>query len=179
MRWRWWFVSHLLSCEAQTSRHAQHPPLPQPRQIPPGHHPMREIKQSNPIQSNSIQSNLIQFNSIQFNIIFQFYLLPQARRTSTTTHTGSFRLSVAVSRQSRPPQTHLPSTTKLTFEMEQHVRLVILEHLRDELSVHVLSVDFLPSASIPTSIHPSNSSHSESYVKRFIQDHHSLIELLL
>jgi hypothetical protein len=34
--------------------------------------------------------------------------------------------------------------------MEQHVRLVVLEHLSDELDVHVLHVDFLR---YPVSLH--------------------------
>ena len=45
-----------------------------------------------------------------------------------------------------------------TFEMKQHVRLVILEHLSHKLDVHVLYVDLLE-----TSVH----------------DHHRLVELLL
>ena len=30
-----------------------------------------------------------------------------------------------------------------TFKMEQNIRLVVLEHLRHELNIHVLDVDFL------------------------------------
>ncbi len=30
-----------------------------------------------------------------------------------------------------------------TFEVEEHVRLVVLEHLCDELDIHVLDVDLL------------------------------------
>lgn len=37
------------------------------------------------------------------------------------------------------PMMHAP----LTFEMEQDIGLVILEHLRHKLGVHVLDVDFL------------------------------------
>lgn len=31
----------------------------------------------------------------------------------------------------------------LTLEMEQNIGLIVLEHLRDELNVHVLNVDLL------------------------------------
>lgn len=30
-----------------------------------------------------------------------------------------------------------------TFQMEQHIRLIILKHLSDELDIHVLDVYFL------------------------------------
>jgi hypothetical protein len=45
-----------------------------------------------------------------------------------------------------------------TFEMEQNVRLVVLEHLRNQLSVHVLNIDLL---------------------KVLVQHHDSFIQLLL
>lgn len=32
---------------------------------------------------------------------------------------------------------------ELTFEMKEHIGLVVLEHLGDELDVHVLYVDLL------------------------------------
>jgi hypothetical protein len=35
------------------------------------------------------------------------------------------------------------SMDRLTFQVEQHVRLVVLEHLRYELDVHVLHIDLL------------------------------------
>lgn len=30
-----------------------------------------------------------------------------------------------------------------TFKVEENIRLVVLEHLRDKLNIHVLDVDFL------------------------------------
>ena len=32
----------------------------------------------------------------------------------------------------------------LTFQVEQNIGLVVLEHLRHEFHVHILNVDFLP-----------------------------------
>jgi len=57
---------------------------------------------------------------------------------------GSFKLSVA-GRGQRLHTAHrwVLAQWKYTFEMEEHVRLVILEHLRDQLDVHVLDVDLL------------------------------------
>jgi hypothetical protein len=58
-------------------------------------------------------------------------------------HDGCLRLSVAVGVVSfvrLDESQHPPPTLK----MEQHVRLVVLEHLSHELDVHVLDVDFLP-----------------------------------
>lgn len=83
------------------------------------------------------------------------------------------RTSVPSAENFPPPQN--PPPPPPTFEMKQHVRLVILKHLRHELGVHVLRVDILPQRQ-PSSIHTQ---FICTYVKRFIQDHHSLIEFLL
>lgn len=41
-----------------------------------------------------------------------------------------------------PPEV-LGGASELTFKMKQNVRLVVLEHLGDQLNVHVLNVDLL------------------------------------
>ena len=38
---------------------------------------------------------------------------------------------------------------EITFQVEEDVRLVVLEHLRDELDVHVLDIDLLMKPSVP------------------------------
>lgn len=53
---------------------------------------------------------------------------------------GSFKLSVADNHQ------YILSrivTSCLTLKVEQDIGLVVLEHLRDELDIHVLNVDLL------------------------------------
>lgn len=40
-------------------------------------------------------------------------------------------------------RSHVGGGTEPTFKMEEHVRLIVLEHLCDQLDVHVLDVDFL------------------------------------
>lgn len=62
---------------------------------------------------------------------------------------GSLRLSVAASsiRVAQLLVVKIP-----TFEMEQHVGLVVLEHLSYELHVHVLDVDLLVASQ--SSFHP-------------------------
>lgn len=44
------------------------------------------------------------------------------------------------------------SISLLTLQVEQHVRLVILEHLRNQLDVHVLHVDLLYTGAGPYQI---------------------------
>jgi len=56
-------------------------------------------------------------------------------------HKGFLRLSVAEFRSSIAFGKS-PAAT-LTFEVKQHVRLIFFEHLRHELHVHILYVDFL------------------------------------
>lgn len=36
-----------------------------------------------------------------------------------------------------------------TFQVEQHIRLVVLEHLRDQFHVHILDVNILPYPLVP------------------------------
>lgn len=64
-----------------------------------------------------------------------------------------------------------------TFKMEEHVRLVVLEHLRDELGVHVLRVDFLEAQSSVTKA--DQFAQQWAHVKGFVQDRHGLIKFLL
>ena len=61
--------------------------------------------------------------------------------------------------------------------MEQHVRLVVLEHLSDELDIHVLNVDFLRYVVSCMSI--DRRMNNPSYLKTLVQDHHSLVQLFL
>ena len=90
-------------------------------------------------------------------------------------HDGCLRLSVAVGVVSfvRLGQSQHPSPT---FKMEQHVRLVVLEHLSHELDVHVLNVDFLRYVMSCVS---QLFSHKHSYLKALVQDHNSFVQLLL
>lgn len=59
-------------------------------------------------------------------------------------HDGSFKLSVAIKSASRPipKQTIVP-----TFQVKEHVGLIVLEHLRDEFDIHILDIDFLQGVS--------------------------------
>jgi hypothetical protein len=65
----------------------------------------------------------------------------------------------------------------LTFQVEQHVRLVILEHLCYELDVHVLHVDLLLFDQLYAQLHRLN--HHCAYLKTLVQHHDSFVELLL
>jgi hypothetical protein len=65
---------------------------------------------------------------------------------------------------------------KLAFEMEQHIGLVILEHLGDELDVHVLDVDFLPGCELRAAV---VGALMDSYLETLVQHHDGLVELLL
>lgn len=68
---------------------------------------------------------------------------------------------------SRSAESHY---TILTLKMEEHVGAVILEHLGDQLDVHVLDVDFLPL---------SDDSTFNAYLKTPIKHQDCLVELLL
>ena len=61
--------------------------------------------------------------------------------------------------------------------MEQHVRLVVLEHLRDELDVHVLHVDLLLFDQLYAPTHCVSNHYA--YLETLVQHHDSFIELLL
>jgi hypothetical protein len=57
---------------------------------------------------------------------------------SLPSHDGSFNPSVAALQSEQTRARRRP-----TFQMDEHVGLVVLEHLRHELDVHVLDVDLL------------------------------------
>lgn len=61
--------------------------------------------------------------------------------SSIRLYEGSFKFSVAI--VSRQPCDYQAKGPRQTFKMKEDVRLVILEHLRDQLDVHVLYVDLL------------------------------------
>lgn len=76
-----------------------------------------------------------------------------------------------------------------TFEMKQHIALVIFEHLRHELDVHVLDIDLLFTQRVSDSALGRGCTGSEDdrecggkmrelYLKGLIQDHDGLVELL-
>jgi hypothetical protein len=60
--------------------------------------------------------------------------------------------------------------------MEEYVRLVVLEHLGNQLDVHILDVDFLR---IIRYFLNHKGFIRLSYLKTFIQKHDGLIEFLL
>lgn len=65
--------------------------------------------------------------------------------------------------------------------MEQHIRLIVLKHLRDQFHVHILDVDVLCSGCHQ---HPIRSLHSPEYGKTvylqaLVHDHHRFIEFFL
>ena len=60
--------------------------------------------------------------------------------------------------------------------MEEYVRLVVLEHLGNQLNVHILDVDFLR---IIRCFLSQKGFIRFSYLKTFIQKHDGLIEFLL
>lgn len=61
------------------------------------------------------------------------------------THEGSLRLSVAMYTTNLDQALLKRSITERrpTFQMEEHVRLIVLEHLSNKLNIHILDVDFL------------------------------------
>ena len=64
--------------------------------------------------------------------------------------------------------------------MKEHVGLVVLEHLRDELDVHVLDVDVLvPSEVRHTSQVPAAHRRWEFYLKTLVHNHHGFVQFLL
>ena len=75
-------------------------------------------------------------------------LLPVSSRACVLTYDdGSLRLSVAARTISYQQRCILGR--HLTFKMEQHIRLIVLEHLRHQFDIHVLDIDFLASCQIP------------------------------
>ncbi len=60
--------------------------------------------------------------------------------------------------------------------MEEYVRLVVLEHLGNQLDVHILDVDFLR---IIRYFLDQKDFIRFSYLKTFVQEHDGLIEFLL
>ena len=62
--------------------------------------------------------------------------------------------------------------------MEKNVRLVVLEHLGNQLDVHILDVYFLSNWSIRNLQQRRRNIHS-SYLKVLVQKHDSFIEFLL
>lgn len=67
---------------------------------------------------------------------------------------------------------------ELTFQMEEHVGLVVLEHLRHQFHVHVLDVDLL---SRRQSVHQRDAHHhyDETNLKALVHDHDGFIEFFL
>ena len=63
-----------------------------------------------------------------------------------------------------------------TFEVEENIGLVVLEHLRHKLNIHVLDVDFLWSR-VNTMIISMKA--AQTYLETFVHDHNSFIEFLL
>jgi hypothetical protein len=41
------------------------------------------------------------------------------------------------------PVPNLRESGYQTFQMEQHIRLIILKHLRDQFYIHIMNIDFL------------------------------------
>jgi hypothetical protein len=50
---------------------------------------------------------------------------------------------VAIGNESIVPSLMYDDRGRLTFEMEQNIGLVVLEHLSHKLDVHILNIDFL------------------------------------
>jgi hypothetical protein len=64
--------------------------------------------------------------------------------------------------------------------MEEDIGLVVLEHLGNELNVHVLDVDLLFGCqSTKSETTCSLNILSMKYLKALVHDHHSFVELLL
>lgn len=60
--------------------------------------------------------------------------------------------------------------------MEQNIRLVVLEHLRNQLNVHILDVDFLD---LLVSIDDARSEHKDTHLQAFVEYHNCFIEFFL
>lgn len=56
-------------------------------------------------------------------------------------HDASRRFSVADLVSIHPLNTR--SQSQLTFQVEEHIRLVVFEHLGDKLDIHIVNIDFL------------------------------------
>lgn len=66
-----------------------------------------------------------------------------ACRTYLGPHDGSLRLSVARKSQFIRSRNCRALEVSLTFQVEQYVGLIILEHLSNQLNIHVLHIDVL------------------------------------
>jgi hypothetical protein len=65
---------------------------------------------------------------------------------------------------------------ELTFQVEKHIGLVVLEHLRHQFHVHVLDIDLL---SRRQSVHHHHHHHDKTNLKALVHDHDGFIEFFL
>lgn len=69
----------------------------------------------------------------------------------------------------------LVATFQLTFKVEENVRLIVFEHLGDQLNIHVVDIDFL----FDVSDNPWMLLTKPTHLQAFIQHHDGLVEFLL